>query len=169
MERKQFSEDTATEIAAHVSYDPDTGLFHCIRAWHRKSVGDVIGVDNGNGYMRMQLFGVMEYAHRLAVWFMCGYLPNYVDHINGDGKDNRWCNLRECTQSENMRSQNWKRSGRTLPRGVYKHMLVDKYVAAITCNYVTTYIGIYNTVEQAREAYQETWTKNEFRKIPLPK
>lgn len=79
------------------SYDPDTGLITgpSGKIWSAKSrLGYICGHYNGKHVK----------AHRLAWYLTTGYWPEHeVDHINGDRADNRWCNLREATRSEN----NW--------------------------------------------------------------
>jgi hypothetical protein len=48
------------------------------------------------------LTGVLYREHRLAWLYMTGEWPTHeIDHINGDRVDNRFCNLREATASEN--------------------------------------------------------------------
>jgi hypothetical protein len=60
-----------------------------------------------------------------AVWaWHHGRLPTMqIDHINGNGFDNHIGNLREVTQSENMRNMvyPWKPNARTGLPGVYKN------------------------------------------------
>jgi hypothetical protein len=60
-------------------------------------------------------------AHRVAWLYMTGEWPSEcVDHINGDKLDNRWCNLRAATHTQNNQSSFDKKNSLGL-RGVTKH------------------------------------------------
>jgi len=76
---------------------------------------------------------------------MYGYMPKYIDHINGIPDDNRIVNLREVTQSQNQ-ANNYK-----LLRGVEKHG--RKYRARIKVDGAKIELGSYDTVEEAHKAY----------------
>ena len=57
------------------------------------------------GYYRGAIGGKNVYAHRAALALAYGEWPQgEVDHINRDKSDNRLCNLREVTHSENRRN-----------------------------------------------------------------
>lgn len=90
----------SAEVAAELfNYDPKTGLFR-----KRNTRGEWKSFDpyeDEDGYYRMRVFGRQLPAHRLAFLLKTGDMPEIVDHINGDRKDNRWKNLRPATSSEN--------------------------------------------------------------------
>lgn len=78
-----------------------------------------------------------------------GYL---IDHINGDGLDNRRHNLRFVTYRQN--GQNIKRHKKTSKYpGVYKHAS-GKWQAYIRIKGVTKYLGTYINELDAYRAYE---------------
>lgn len=81
--------------------------------------------------------------HRLVLGLQKGD-RKIVDHINGDVHDNRKCNLRLCTSSQN--SQNRKRV-----RGWYKKD--NKFYSTICLNGQVISLGAFATAEEAAAAY----------------
>lgn len=87
-----------------------------------------------------------------------------VDHINGNGLDNRKSNLRLVTHSENLRNSYKHRSG--LPLGVFR---ANKKVTPNTVKYYAQigpatskrYLGVYDTIEEASRAVQNAILKRE--------
>ena len=78
-----------------------------------------------------------------------------VDHINGDGLDNRRSNIRLCTCRENSRNQRLDRGSTTGFKGVYfdKRGCKNPYRATIMVNSEGIYLGSYRNVENAARAY----------------
>lgn len=80
-----------------IHYDPETGIFTS-----RKTMEKIGRVFNKSGYKVIILYLTRcrkNYkavpAHRIAWLYMTGEWPNFeIDHINRDGTDNRWVNLR---------------------------------------------------------------------------
>jgi hypothetical protein len=107
-------------IEDHLSYDPDTGLFHWLATGKGRRADLVAGYLSKKGYIRVKYKGKLHSAHRLAFWFMSGIWPkDDVDHINGSKGDNSWSNLREATHSENLRNMK-VRGGDSRYKGVTK-------------------------------------------------
>lgn len=72
-----------------------------------------------------------------------------VDHINGNGLDNRRCNLRICTQAENSRNSCKHSDGKSRFIGVYPHR--DKWEVIVTHERKDHYGGSFtDEVEAAR-------------------
>lgn len=98
--------------------------------------------------------------HRL----LTGMSELHVDHINGNGLDNRKSNLRLCTRSQNM--ANFKVNPGAVPyRGVTynnynsPHRKVS-YAARIRVNNERIYIGTYDDPIDAAKAYDEAAKKH---------
>lgn len=70
-----------------------------------------------------------------------------IDHINGNKLDNRKCNLRPATPSQNaMNRHNTPKSGYI---GVYQRKDNNKWAAKICINYKPIYLGSFDNIEDA--------------------
>ena len=91
---------THARLLEKVVYDPDTGKFTHLGRRRPK-----VGQFDKDGYVKISIDEVKHQAHRLAWLYMTGSYPPadmQVDHINGVRDDNRWCNLRLVTHTENQ-------------------------------------------------------------------
>lgn len=80
--------------------------------------------------------------HRLLMGFPEGKI---VDHINGNGLDNRLENLRLCTPSQNCMNARTKNKGVSFHNG--------KYRARIHVNKKSIFLGHFSTEWEAKAAY----------------
>lgn len=76
-----------------------------------------------------------------------------VDHINGNGLDNRRCNLREVSVSQNLANSKKSRANKSGYKGVCWHKGHNKWRAYIVQNYKQVHLGLFDTAEQAHTAY----------------
>lgn len=77
-----------------------------------------------------------------------------VDHINGDGYDNRRSNLRICTQQENTSNRKgWKKHLSSKFKGVTWLKREKAWLAQICKNYKHHYLGQFKTEIEAAKAY----------------
>lgn len=76
-----------------------------------------------------------------------------VDHINGNGLDNRKINLRFCTKSQNNFNRGPKASNTSGYKGVSFKNQYKKWVAQIQINGKKKHIGYFNDPKEAAKAY----------------
>lgn len=88
--------------------------------------------------------------HRLIIGAKTGEI---VDHINGDGLDNRRCNLRVVTHSQNMQNRRGAAShSKTGVRGVYFEARKRRYLAVVQAGGRRIHLSHHRTLEEAAVA-----------------
>ena len=140
-------DDILAYLRERYTYDAETGAIR-----HKGRDRALKGKVNKNGYHRICITKgknhTYVFMHRAAWALFYGRWPSEIDHLNGIKTDNRICNLREVSRSENIQNRvwKWKPNARTGLPGVcydktYKNYIVrfrnfihfrDKYEAFIT-------------------------------------
>ena len=77
-----------------------------------------------------------------------------VDHINGDGLDNRRSNLRLCTRRQNSMNQKKQKNCTSKYKGVSWSKRRKKWAAAITLYGKYKSLGFFDDEEEAAQAYR---------------
>ena len=155
--RSKRDDLTAERLRHVVNYDAASGLFtRRAKTGCKGIIGDAMGnlARDGNGQKRIRIGidGCSYFAHRLAWLYVTGGWPTEdIDHINGDGSDNRWCNLRAATRSQNL--MNRRVIGRHGLKGVEKQTHGHTWAARIKSGDKRIYLGNFQTKEEAHAAY----------------
>ncbi len=108
---------------------------------------------NGNTF-----YAVRNYAQpiQMNIWMhrviMNAQKGQEIDHINGNGLDNRRYNLRLCTRSQNHQNQRIG-GGSSQYKGVCWNKQAGKWQAQIMLNYKTYYLGHFVNEIDAAKAY----------------
>lgn len=118
---------------------------------------------NSNGYVIRSgdYIPFMERMHRIVMSRMIGRelcRCEFVDHDNGNKLDNRRSKLRLATNSQNQfnRARNVNHRNGSGYKGVYPtNSQVNPWMARITVNRKSLYLGSFPTPEEAARAYDE--------------
>lgn len=145
----------AEQIRKILRYDKRTGLFFWLVAKSRRiHVGDVAGSQHSDGYISIFINGRPYYAHRLAWLYVTGRWPKIrIDHKNRKKSDNRFCNLREATFSQNGMNASLSKLNTSGFRGVNFVRAEQKWRAMIRTPGKRIFLGHFETAEAAGEAY----------------
>lgn len=109
-----------------------------------------------DGYVQVKIAGVPYLAHRV-IW--CMFNDNIdthlvIDHINGVRDDNRIDNLRVVENVLNMQNRrNAQINSKTGLIGSCIHKGTGRYEAQISYHGSKIYIGLFDTPEEAHQAY----------------
>jgi hypothetical protein len=144
---------TLEYLKSILRYDHETGNWHYLVSRGRNGAkGSIAGYCSKDGYHRI-LFKRKNYlSHRLAWFYMTGEWPKeFIDHINRNKIDNRWCNLREATASQNNRNKSVNRKNTTGLKGVSAGK--DGKFRVYIC------LGTFSSKEEAKNVYDEAAKK----------
>lgn len=145
---------TLDYLKSNLKYNSDTGIFTWGLPGRKRVVGKEAGTTLPNGYRSILLNGKRYYSHRLAWFYSFEEWPeNGIDHINRDKLDNRLDNLRDVTQTLNMRNRTNKNNS-TGVTGVYS-TVSGKFKSQLLHNSKYVYLGTFNTIEEASYAYSK--------------
>ena len=92
-----------------------------------------------------------EYMHRKIINAQEG---QEIDHRNGNGLDNRRCNLRDCTRSQNNQNRH-KTKGTSQYKGVSWYKNGNKWRTEIMLNLKRYHLGYFNSEIEAAKSYDK--------------
>ena len=160
-----------TGVFVHLKRTPD--MFSTLRdcnKWNTRYAGKAAGRlkknKNGKSYRYVSLSNVSYLSHRIA-WLMCfGELPDCIDHINGDGGDNRLKNLRNVSISENSRNLKlFKNNISGIPGVTLQPQCKSlRWTVNIQLDRVCHYLGIYDDFLTACAIRKSAENKFKFHK-----
>ena len=114
------------------------------------------GYIHPTGYRRIRISGKQYLAHRLIYklhnpdWDITDTSQdNSLDHINGDGLDNRIENLRSATQSQNKVNAGKNKNNTSGYKGVTWHKPAGTWMVQVMLNGKSHYGGLFDNLKDA--------------------
>jgi len=112
--------------------------------WKKRN-GNKAGT-NGGRYLQTAVNKKLYGNHRLIFMMFHGYMPEVVDHIDGNAYNNSIENLREATYAQNCLNSKLRKDSKTGAKGVTKSG--NKYRTVLS-------LGSFDTIELAKNAVIE--------------
>ena len=133
------------QVTAHHLFEYRDGHLYWKNAVLPSNNGKLAGYDNKNGYMKVTIKNKQYYIHRIIYLMQHGFMPQMIDHIDGNSKNN----FNSVYKSKN-------KSGY---RNVFYNKERDTWTIYITINKKTKFFGSYEDVELAGLVAEEARRK----------
>jgi hypothetical protein len=114
-------------------------------------VGQLAGYIHPHGYRLIRVHGYQYKEHRLMFLYHYGYIPDFVDHINGIKHDNRIENLRMATKAQNCQNTSLSLANTSGVKGVSKMPRLELWRARLQSNGKKYEVGGFKTKELATD------------------
>ncbi len=139
-------------LRKRLHYDAKTGVFTW-KIWVNNRGYTIAGSVDPDGYRWIGVEGKRYPASRLAFLWMTGSFPeNDCDHEDGNPSNDAWENLRDATVTQNLRNKRVQSNNKLGLKGVTEHE-PGKYRARIKGNGKQIHLGVFNSAEEAHQAY----------------
>lgn len=127
----------------------DGDLYWKVYRGRLAEAGDHAGSPAKDGRLRLKIDGKLHLNHRIVFLMFNGYVPEYLDHIDGDCTNNRIENLRPATKSENNRNVGIRKDNTSGIKGVHWNKRDKKWQAQIQIEGKRTCLGYFDDLELA--------------------
>lgn len=125
------------------------------RLFFRKSGREVTSL-KPNGYLQATVCGRPICAHRIVFALTHNRWPvGYVDHVNGNRADNRACNLREASPTQNQANRRKQCNNTSGYKGVHWCKKKKRWCAMISANKKRKNLGYFTSAKAANTAYKK--------------
>lgn len=137
-------------------YDPESGAFERLVTAGGQVAGPVRRKPDALGYLCISVDCKSYKAHRLAWLYMCGQWPSKdIDHADGIRHNNRFSNLREATESQNLANSKRRCDNTSGYKGVRFYPPNGKWLARLSHQGTRIHLGYFETPELAYSKYLE--------------
>lgn len=140
---------TQKDVQEYFDYK-DGILYWKVKAARRVTVDSPAGsFDPSTGYHKVHILKKFHKTHRVIFLYHYGYLPDFVDHIDGDKLNNKIENLRAATKSQNAMNQKISTRNKSGTKGVMWLKKDKKWLVALRVNSILHSFGYFKDKELA--------------------
>lgn len=133
------------------------------KRWAGKEAGWTEVASDKRSYHKISINGENHKAHRLAWVFITGNWPSeLIDHVDGDGLNNKSSNLREATEWQNATNQSRRKDNKSGVTGVGWQKKMCTWYANGRINNHLQHLGFYTDIFEAICARKSWEVKNGF-------
>jgi hypothetical protein len=112
--------------------------------------GQIAGGPSTKGYWIVGIKQKRYKLHRLIFLMHHGFMPEYVDHVNGNTSDNRIENLRVATASQNAYNSKKPKNNTSGLKNISWDKKTKKWVVRLKINETLKNFGRYNDIDYAK-------------------
>lgn len=178
-EKRNYRSLTHQEVKDLFDYDLLEGiLYHKKDSKHHRA-GDAAGYSGffksgSKFYVLISIPGISAPipGHRLAWFWVHGVWPRCIDHLDRDGLNNRLCNMRDVSRSENQRNAKLNANNKSGQCGVYRTKS-GKYGSRIVVAGKSKHLGVYDFFADAAKVRKLAevefgFNENHGNVLPIP-
>ncbi len=137
----------------------DGNLIWKVKRPGRRGIGDIAGTKTTNGYMQVGINKRVYKLHRIIFCMHNGYMPEIIDHIDGNPMNNRIENLRSCENHQNLWNAKISTSNKSGIKGISYSKEHKKWRAYISNNKKRIWLGFFEELTDAAKVLNEARTK----------
>jgi hypothetical protein len=145
----------------------DGVLYRKVNTSPNARAGDKAGTLNGNGRIYTRVNSQKYLSHRIIFLMFYGYLPQFIDHIDGNPLNNRIDNLRPVTSAENNRNAKIRKNNTSGVKGVCWYKAGQKWQVQLQVDGGRKFFGYYSDIElaelvaiEARNKYHQNYARH---------
>ena len=126
---------------------------HCIK------IGCIAGGSEKIAYKRTRISNKAYLNHRLIFLMHHGYLPKFIDHVDGNPFNNNIENLRETTLSQNQQNSKKRNDNTSSIKNINWNKKANKWVVQLCINGKNKHFGYFDDITVAELVAQEARNK----------
>jgi hypothetical protein len=116
---------------------------------NKTKIGQEVGNLTGSQYLRTKIDYKEYFVHKIIFLMHHGYIPQIVDHIDGNRLNNNISNLRAVNLSQNQHNRGIDRRNKSGAKNVYFCKRTNKWAVVLSIKNKSIFFGRFDDIELA--------------------